>query len=173
MPEPAVTPMIDIDRIAAIRALLADASRAAARDAAFAVDRIGEAMRLLAPPADEAPPQRGSLTPRQIRILERHIAGHLGGDLRVASLARLVQLSPGYFGSAFRAAFGCSPHVYVTRARVEAAEAMMLKADEPLSQVALVCGFCDQAHFSRVFRQATGVSPLAWRRDRRILPQAA
>jgi len=158
----AITP----DRIAAVRALLADASRAAARDADFAVDRIGAAMRLLAPEADEAPASRDILTARQARILERHVAANLGGDLRVPALARLVQLSPGYFGHAFRAAFGCSPHAYVVRARIEAAEAMMLATGEPLSQVALECGFCDQAHFSRVFRHARGISPLAWRRDR-------
>ncbi len=160
----AITP----DRIAAIRALLADASRAALRDADFAVDRIGEAMRLLAPEADAAPVARKPLTPRQARILERHIAAHLGGDLRVPALARLVQLSPGYFGHAFRLAFGASPHAYVTRRRIEAAEAMMLESAAPLSQVALECGFCDQAHFSRVFRQVRGASPLAWRRDRLI-----
>jgi AraC-like DNA-binding protein len=160
----AITP----DRIAAIRALLADASRSATRDAGFTVERIGEAMRLLSPQPAEAPVQRGILTARQIRILERHVAAGLADDLRVPNLARLVQLSPGYFGHAFRAAFGCSPHAYVTRVRLAAAEARMLDTDEPLARIALECGFCDQAHFSRVFRQARGTTPLAWRRDRLI-----
>ena len=40
----------------------------------------------------------------------------------------------------------------------------MLTTDEPLSQIALACGLCDQSHFTRVFRRIVGESPNAWRR---------
>ena len=46
----------------------------------------------------------------------------------------------------------------------QAAKAMMLKSAEPLSQIAYLCGFADQAHFSRTFRKLAGATPLAWRR---------
>jgi len=32
-----------------------------------------------------------------------------------------------------------------------------------LSQIALECGMCDQAHFTRVLRKIAGVNPAAWR----------
>ncbi|MGQ4827916.1 helix-turn-helix domain-containing protein [Enterococcus faecalis] len=35
----------------------------------------------------------------------------------------------------------------------------------PLSDIALMCGFGDQSHFTRVFRQIAGTSPGAWRRS--------
>jgi hypothetical protein len=41
----------------------------------------------------------------------------------------------------------------------------MLNTREPLSQVALDCGMCDQAHFTRVFRKVVGISPSVWRRQ--------
>jgi AraC-like DNA-binding protein len=41
----------------------------------------------------------------------------------------------------------------------------MLTTDEALSQIALACGLCDHAHFSRLFRRVLGISPNMWRRQ--------
>jgi AraC-like DNA-binding protein len=35
----------------------------------------------------------------------------------------------------------------------------------PLSEIALVTGFAEQSHFSRVFKNVVGASPRAWQRD--------
>jgi len=45
----------------------------------------------------------------------------------------------------------------------------MLTTDAPLSDIALRCGFSDQAHLCKHFRQAAGQTPAAWRRARRAL----
>jgi AraC-like DNA-binding protein len=42
----------------------------------------------------------------------------------------------------------------------------MRVSDDSLSTIALTCGFADQAHLSRLFRQCVGQSPAAWRRER-------
>jgi hypothetical protein len=36
----------------------------------------------------------------------------------------------------------------------------------PLGQIAVDCGFADQAHFTKLFRRLTGESPGEWRRVR-------
>jgi AraC-like DNA-binding protein len=41
----------------------------------------------------------------------------------------------------------------------------MLSSGDALSRIALDCGMCDQAHFTRVFRRVVGVSPSVWRRQ--------
>jgi hypothetical protein len=41
---------------------------------------------------------------------------------------------------------------------------MMSTTQEPLSQIAIACGLCDQAHLCKVFRRMIGMSPSAWRR---------
>jgi transcriptional regulator GlxA family with amidase domain len=43
----------------------------------------------------------------------------------------------------------------------------MLQTDAPLSDIALRCGFVDQAHLCKHFRKVTGETPAAWRRARR------
>jgi AraC-like DNA-binding protein len=40
----------------------------------------------------------------------------------------------------------------------------MLLSNESLTQIALACGFADQAHYCRVFRDVVGLTPNAWRR---------
>jgi AraC-like DNA-binding protein len=43
----------------------------------------------------------------------------------------------------------------------------MLESDVCLADIALRCGFTDQAHFCKRFRQATGERPGSWRRAHR------
>ncbi|QEL26596.1 helix-turn-helix transcriptional regulator [Bosea sp. F3-2] len=61
---------------------------------------------------------------------------------------------------------GVAPQRYLTQLRVEEAQSLLTKGNLPLSDIALICGFGDQSHFTRVFGQMTGESPGAWRRAR-------
>jgi AraC-like DNA-binding protein len=49
--------------------------------------------------------------------------------------------------------------------RIRRAQQLMLTSRLRLSQVALECGMCDQAHLSRTFRRIVGTNPNAWRRQ--------
>jgi AraC family transcriptional regulator len=103
----------------------------------------------------------------QMRRVESHIEEHIEQQIRVADLSGIVDLSEAHFSRAFRLAYGEPPHAYIVRRRVELAAQLMLAGCEPLSEIALKCGFHDQAHLSKQFRQMTGETPAAWRRLRR------
>jgi hypothetical protein len=45
---------------------------------------------------------------------------------------------------------------------VELAAQYILQTEAPLSDIALHCGFTDQAHLRKHFRQSTGQPPAAW-----------
>jgi AraC-like DNA-binding protein len=111
------------------------------------------------------PSSRGGLASWQAKRVVAYIESNIGRSLRVADLAGIVQLSISYFSHAFRKSFGQSPRAYVEVQRMRHAQVIMLNTREPLSQVALACGMCDQAHFTRVFRKVVGISPSAWRRQ--------
>jgi len=51
---------------------------------------------------------------------------------------------------------------YVRTLRIEEA-ARLLEQDMPLSAIALVVGFYDQAHFSNAFKTVTGFTPSSYR----------
>lgn len=115
-----------------------------------------------------SPVARGGLAPWQARIVKTHIDTHLDGSLRTKDLARLVQLSSFHFCRVFRVSFGHSPHAYITRRRIERAQGLILTTGRTLGEIALDCGFADQAHFTKIFRRLCGESPGEWRRTRVI-----
>ena len=96
-----------------------------------------------------------------------YIDGHIADRRLAARLGALVGVSTAYFSRSFKSAFGVPPHAFVLRRRLELAARYILETDAPLSDIALRCGFTDQAHLSNRFREATGMSPAAWRRARR------
>ena len=49
--------------------------------------------------------------------------------------------------------------------RIEQAKKMLTDLDRPMIDIAYVCGFSDQAHFSRVFKQIQGQNPKKWRQN--------
>jgi AraC family transcriptional regulator len=116
------------------------------------------------PVTREVPDGRGRLLAWQVRKVRDYIDSHITGPVPVADLCALVQRSEAHFSRSFKCSFGESPHSFVVRRRVELAAQHMLTTDASLSDIALGCGFTDQAHLCKHFRQAVGQTPAAWRR---------
>jgi AraC family transcriptional regulator len=93
-----------------------------------------------------------------------HILANLAQPLSVAGLAALCDVHPARLTRAFRRAFGVGPGEYQRALRLKQALALVGETDAPLSEVALMCGFCDQSHFSRAFKAMYGCTPAAFRR---------
>jgi AraC-like DNA-binding protein len=110
---------------------------------------------------------RGCMLAWQVRKVRDYIDAHIASPVLVADLCALVYRSEAHFARAFKRTFGKSPHSFVVRRRVELAAQYMLTSDATLSDIALRCGFTDQAHLCKHFRQAIGQTPGAWRRAQR------
>jgi AraC-like DNA-binding protein len=116
------------------------------------------------PTAPEDPTGRGRLLAWQARKVHDYIDSHISGPVLVADLCALLRRSESHFSRSFKRSFGEPPHAFIVRRRVELAAQHMMMTDASLSDIALRCGFSDQAHLSKHFRQATGRTPAAWRR---------
>jgi AraC family transcriptional regulator len=104
----------------------------------------------------------------QARKVRDYIDSHITGPVLVAELGALIQRSEAHFSRSFKRTFGESPHSFIVHRRVELAAQYMLATDASLSDIALRCGFADQPHMCKLFRQSMGQTPAAWRRVHRL-----
>jgi len=81
----------------------------------------------------------------------------------VAELSAIAQVHPGYLARRFRHHFGMSIGRYARRLRLEWAARQLSGSDEPISSMSLRAGFADQSHFTRAFRNQTGLTPRLYR----------
>jgi AraC family transcriptional regulator len=110
------------------------------------------------------PESRGGLLAWQLNLVVDYIETHLEHEITTKALADVSKVSIGTFYRAFKISVGVTPFHYITRRRIEFACTMMRTTRAPLSQVALACGLCDQAHLCKLFRRVVGMTPSAWRR---------
>ncbi len=96
------------------------------------------------------------------RVLN-YVALHYDQEIRLEDMASVAAISPFHFSRLFKQTIGESPHQFVLNYRVEQAKQRLLEKEVTLIEVALSCGFSDQAHFTRVFRQRVGSTPRQWR----------
>jgi AraC family transcriptional regulator len=113
--------------------------------------------------AETARDTRG-LAPWQIGKVKAFIDASLDTTIRLGDCAGKARLSGSYFSHVFKATFGMTVSHYIQHRRIERAQQLMLRSNEPLAKIALACGFADQSHYCRVFRDVVGLSPNAWRR---------
>lgn len=81
-----------------------------------------------------------------------------GTVVRSAELESVTGLSRYELARQFRARYGTSPYRFSVMRRLDVAR-RRLRDGAPLAELALSAGFADQAHFTRMFRSAYGVTP--------------
>ena len=105
----------------------------------------------------------GGLAASKLRQVLEYINAHLEEDIQLADLAAAVDMSQCYFASLFKQSMGIAPWQYVVQQRVERAKVLLRQRNNPISDVALQCGFNSQSHFAQQFRKLTGVTPKRFR----------
>jgi len=101
----------------------------------------------------------GGLSPSRAKRLVDHIQAHIGSPLPLDELAACAGLSSSYLSRAFRETFSVTPHDFVLDMRIKRAMELLAQPGNSILDVAQLCGFQTQQHFSRIFRQRVGVSP--------------
>jgi AraC-like DNA-binding protein len=109
------------------------------------------------PREDRPDPRPADPTDRMARVKE-FLDHHFDRDIQLDELARIAGTSKYALLRQFKQIWQITPHAYVINQRIIAAKAM-LKAGHSVADTAAACGFFDQSHFVKTFKNFTGIRP--------------
>jgi AraC-like DNA-binding protein len=101
---------------------------------------------------------------RPVFQVAQYIRAHYAERLSIPEVAEHFGFSQRQLERRFAETFRASPRQYLIRLRVLIASERLRRSDEPISDVALDCGFYDHSSFIRHFKRTLGVTPLAYRK---------
>ena len=107
-------------------------------------------------------------TPRALRKLcdvRDLMRDCLDQPLTLPDLCSEADLSEWHFLRSFRAAFGETPHEFLTRLRLDRAKELLTVSGRPVTEICFDVGFSSLGSFSTLFRRQVGLSPAEYRRQ--------
>ncbi len=109
---------------------------------------------------DNQPAHKNKKIGESILYIEKNC---LRSDFSLAVAAAKSFVSEPYFRRVFKEEFKMSPKQYVIERRIEYAKALRIAGYFSIQEIAELCGYHDQKHFSSAFKKITGVSPSKYR----------
>ncbi|MEZ4865503.1 MAG: helix-turn-helix domain-containing protein [Caldilineaceae bacterium] len=109
-------------------------------------------------------PSQSDLASRR-NFVFNFIYRHHYKNVTLADLAQELHLSESRAAHVVKEACGASFGVLVTAARIRSAATLLRHSNLAVAKIGVQCGFGDISHFHRVFKQQTGVTPAAYRRQ--------
>lgn len=100
---------------------------------------------------------------RAVSICIDHITSEFNTRISLQELSVKTKLTPCYLASLFKKETGLTIGEYLTKFRIDAAKALLVRTDHSYSKIALSLGFCSQSYFTKMFRKITGLTPKEYR----------
>lgn len=114
--------------------------------------------------APERPVEEGALSSRELVLVETAAMIYmreLHAPPSVDALAARIGLNRNKLSAGFRDVFGCTPHEYSKRQRMDWARRLILDGAMQLGEIAQAVGYGSQSSFSRAFTDHFGFPPSA------------
>jgi len=108
----------------------------------------------------------GKLPDDIITAAKRYIEMHLDSSISLADVAESMFLSPAYFSRLFCSRTNMTFRAWMAERRVVRAQHLLEDTDLSVSEIAARVGYEEANSFTRLFRNATGMSPTQYRKER-------
>jgi len=99
-----------------------------------------------------------------MRYIRQRLDEDASRAVTLTEVARAADVSPEHLCRLFRAAIGASPSETVRMARLDHSVILLARSNYRIGEIAQMCGFRSQFHFSRRFNLAFGCAPKLMRR---------
>lgn len=96
-----------------------------------------------------------------------YIDSHYNEKLYIKDVAKSVAMSESYFSYFFKNVTNFSFVEYLNNVRINKAKELLENSAVSVSDICDAVGFSDEAYFNRVFKKLTGLSPTAYRKDKK------
>jgi AraC family transcriptional regulator len=87
---------------------------------------------------------------------------------RIEKLAEKYGISPSYLRKMFLKFTGMGPKEYHMHLQNQQACRYLVFTDYPVKEIAKLCGYYEEYHFSKIFKQLNGIPPTVYRNKQRI-----
>ena len=103
----------------------------------------------------------------KIRAAAEFIEAYYEQPIKLGDIAYKVNLSVSGLSHLFKEQMGVTPIEYLTNIRIERAKKLLLTTDKKCCNIYYEVGYNGQSHFSRKFKEVTGMTPLEFRAGNR------
>lgn len=101
--------------------------------------------------------------PKWIRGLHNILNDRWNEQLTLSELSYATAVHPVTISKHFRKYFSCTLGEYLRKLKIDKSISFIKTSDKTLTEIAIYCGFSDQSHFTRNFKQMTGFLPKEYR----------
>lgn len=99
--------------------------------------------------------------PKWVKIIEAVLHDEIGQPMTLDYLSKIAGIHPAHLSRDFSKYFGCTLSEYVRKLKVQKALFLIALQKQSFTEIAYECGFSDQSHFIKCFREMNGLSPSA------------
>jgi AraC-like DNA-binding protein len=97
-------------------------------------------------------------------VIKKYLDESIEDDFNLDKLCSEVNYSKNYVINVFKEKYGITPYKYFIDRKIEVSKSYLTHTNVSIGDIAKLLHYADQQYFSTVFRNATGISPLKFRR---------
>ena len=109
----------------------------------------------------------GDISDVRIGQIAEYVDQNIGKIASLEDLSSFLHRDKSTLTDLFKQSFGITPMRYVTHRRIELTKKLLIEQDLTITQIAEEVGFGSIYHFSKTFKEHVGISPLAFREQRK------
>jgi AraC family transcriptional regulator len=106
----------------------------------------------------------GKKNPLWVNKIKEILHDQFSDKLTLADLSAELDIHPVHLSRDFPKYFHCSLGTYIRKLKIEKSLSLLSKKNTSLSDITFDCGFSDQSHFTRCFKEVNGIKPLEYRK---------